>query len=131
ARYRLGRRDLVQGPLIAEYEAAFAREVGVRDAVSFASGRVAFYGLLRALCVGPGDEVLLQVPTHVVVVNAIRYTGARPVFVDCSSDTYNIDLGLAERRLTPRAKVLLLQHTFGIPVDMDAALELARRRNVL
>jgi perosamine synthetase len=121
----------VEGPLIAEYEAAFAREVGVRDAISFASGRVAFYELLRALHVGPGDEVLLQVPTHVVVVNAVRYTGARPVFVDCRLDTYNIDLEQAELRMTSRTKVLLLQHTFGIPVDMDAALELARRRSVL
>jgi perosamine synthetase len=130
-KYLLGRRDLVRGPSIGDYEQAFAHEVGVRYAVSFATGRVALYGLLRALRVGPGDDVLLQVPTHVVVVNAIRYTGARPVFVDCRSDTYNIDLELAERRMTSRAKVLILQHTFGIPVDMDAALELARRRNVL
>ena len=131
ARYLFSRRNLVQGPLIAEYENAFAREVGVRHAISFASGRVAFYGLLSALRVGPGDEVLLQVPTHVVVVNAVRYTGARPVFVDCRLDTYTIDLEQAERRITSRTRVLLLQHTFGIPVDMDAALELARRRNVL
>ena len=130
ARYLLARRDLVQGSRLAEYEQAFAREVGVRHAVSFASGRVALYELLQALKVGPGDEVLLQVPTHVVVVNAVRYTGALPVFVDCSVDTYNIDLEEAEQRVTPRTKVLLLQHTFGIPVDMDAALDLARRTNV-
>jgi perosamine synthetase len=131
AKHLLGGRDLVQGPAIAEYEQAFAREVGVRHAVSFATGRVALYGLLRALRVEPGDEVVLQVPTHVVVVNAIRYTGARPVFVDCTADTYNIDLELAEQRMTSRAKVLLLQHTFGVPVDIDAALALARRRNVV
>jgi perosamine synthetase len=70
------------------------------------------------------------VPTHVVVVNAVRYTGARPVFVDCSLDTYNIDLEQAESRASARTKVLVLQHTFGVPTDMDAALELARRRHL-
>jgi dTDP-4-amino-4,6-dideoxygalactose transaminase len=69
--------------------------------------------------------VLLQVPTHVVVSNAIRYTGARPVYVDCRLDSYNMDLEQAERLSSPRTKVLILQHTFGIPADLDAALALA------
>jgi dTDP-4-amino-4,6-dideoxygalactose transaminase len=77
--------------------------------------------------VGAGDEVLLQVPTHIVVANAVRFAGARPVYVDCRLDSYNIDLEQAERRITPRTRVLLLQHTFGIPVELDAALDLARR----
>jgi perosamine synthetase len=124
------RRELVRGPAIAEYEREFARRIDVEHAISFASGRVALYALLRALGVGSGDEVLLQLPTHVVVVNAIRYTGARPVFVDCDPSTFNIDLADAERRATTRARVLLLQHTFGIPVDMDAAHALARRRGL-
>ncbi|HEY3183228.1 MAG TPA: aminotransferase class I/II-fold pyridoxal phosphate-dependent enzyme [Gaiellaceae bacterium] len=125
------RRELVRGPAIAEYEREFARRIDVGHAISFASGRVALYALLRALGVGSGDEVLLQLPTHVVVVNAVRYTGARPIFVDCDPSTFNIDLADADRRATPRAKVLLLQHTFGIPVDMDAAQALARRRGLI
>lgn len=118
---------LVKGPTITEYEEAFARMIGVRHAYSFASGRLGLYGLLKILGVGHGDEVLVQVPTHVVVPNAIRYTGARPVYVDCCPSTYNMNLEEAERRVTPATKVLLLQHTFGIPVDMDAARELADR----
>jgi perosamine synthetase len=130
ARHLLSGSNLIEGPTIQEYEDAFAREVGVRFAISFASGRVAFYALLRALGIGDGDEILLQVPTHVVVPNAIRYSGARPVYVDCCLDTFNIDLREAERRITPRTKILLLQHTFGIPVDIDAALDIARRRGI-
>jgi dTDP-4-amino-4,6-dideoxygalactose transaminase len=130
-RYLLSGRGLIDGPAIAEYEAEFARTTGARFACSFWAGRVGLYALLLGLGVGREDEVLLQVPTHVVVANAIRYAGARPVYVDCRLDSYNIDLEQAELRVTSRTKVLLLQHTFGNPVDIDAALELAARRNLV
>src|SRR5438445_6707929 len=103
-RYWLTPARLVRGAKIGEYEEAFARAVGVKYAISFNSARVGLYGLLRALGVGEGAEVLLSVPTHIVVANAIRYTGARPVYVDCRLDDYKIDLGVAERRITPRAR---------------------------
>jgi perosamine synthetase len=116
---------LVDGPAIAEYERAFARHVGVRYAYSFSAGRVGLYGLLRVLGIGDGDEVLVQVPTHIVVPNAIRYTGARPVYVDCRLEDYNMDLEQAERRITSRTKALVLQHTFGIPADLSKAVAMA------
>jgi len=130
-RYLLRPDQLVQGAKVEEYERAFAGTVGVKYAISFGSGRVGLSGLLRALGVGAGAEVLLSVPTHIVVANAIRYTGARPVYVDCRLEDYNLDLGDAERRITARSRVLLLQHTFGIPVEMDAALAFARRHNLV
>jgi dTDP-4-amino-4,6-dideoxygalactose transaminase len=130
-RYLFNRRSLIRGPAIEQYEKAFALKTGVRHAFSFSCGRVGLYGLLRILGVEEGDEVLLQVPTHIVVANAIRYVGARPVFVDCTLDTYNMDLEAAEKKITQRTKVLLIQHTFGIPVDMEAALALARRHGLV
>src|SRR2546427_4584405 len=130
-RYLLTPAQLVQGATIEEYEQAFAGTVGVKYAISFGSGRICLYGLLRALGVGEGAEVLLSVPTHIVVANAIRYTGARPVYVDCRLEDYNIDFAEAERRITPRSRVLLLQHTFGVPVEMDSALAFARRHNLV
>src|SRR3989475_11425227 len=128
----LGRpAQLVQGVKIKEYEDAFAATVGVKYAIGFASGRVSLYGLLRALGIDDGAEVLPSGPNHIGVAKAIRYPGARPVYVDCRLEDYNIDLVDAERRITPRTRVLLLQHTFGIPVDMDAALAFARRHNLV
>ncbi|HEY3108108.1 MAG TPA: aminotransferase class I/II-fold pyridoxal phosphate-dependent enzyme [Chloroflexota bacterium] len=128
--YLVDPRRAARGPSILEYERAFAHEIGVRYAYSFWAGRVGLYGLLRALGVGSGDEVLLQVPTHVVVANAIRYAAARPVYVDCRLDSYNMDLEQAERQITPRTRALVLQHTFGIPADIDAVLDLARRHRL-
>ena len=121
---------LLRGPAIRRYEAAFARRIGVRYAYSFSAGRVGFYALLRALDVGPGDEVLLQVPTHIVVPNAIRYTGAQPVYVDCRLQDYNMDLELAQKKISSRTKALVLQHTFGIPADLEKALTIAREHGI-
>ncbi|HEX9070194.1 MAG TPA: aminotransferase class I/II-fold pyridoxal phosphate-dependent enzyme, partial [Ktedonobacterales bacterium] len=109
---------LVRGPAIADYERAFARCTDTRWAFSFANGRVGLYGILQALGVGPGDEVLLQAPTHIVVANAVRYLGAVPVYVDCDPISYNMDFAQAERLVTARARVLLVQHTFGVPADL-------------
>jgi perosamine synthetase len=129
-RHLLDRRSLVEGPAIEEYERAVARQIGVAHACSFATGRVGLFGILKSLGIGEGDEVLLQAPTHIVVPNAIRYTSARPVFVDCTLDSYTMDLDDAERRVTPRTRAIVLQHTFGIPADIDRALELARRHDL-
>jgi perosamine synthetase len=126
-RYLSDPRKLIRGPAVASYEQAFAQQVGVRYAYSFSAGRVGLYCLLRAMRIGAGDEVLLQVPTHMVVANAVRYAGARPVYADCRLDTYGMDLDEAERLVTPRTKALIIQHTFGIPTDLDAALDLASR----
>ncbi len=128
--YLVHPRQLVEGEAISEFERSFAQYIGVRYAYSFCHGRVGLYGLLQGLEIGPGDEVLLQVPTHIVVANAIRYTGARPVYVDCRLDNYNIDLEQAEQHITSRTKALVLQHTFGMPADLDAALSLARRHSL-
>ena len=128
-RYLFSRR-LIRGAAIAEYEREFAARVGVRYGFTFAAGRVGLYGVLRALGIGAGDEVLLQVPTHIVVANAIRYTDAQPVYVDCDPESYTIDVEDLERRITPRTKALVLQHTFGIPADLDEVLAVVRRNKL-
>jgi dTDP-4-amino-4,6-dideoxygalactose transaminase len=121
---------LVDGIEVDRYERAFASHVGVRHGISLASGRVGLYAILRSLGIGGGDEVLIQVPTHIVVANAIRYTGARPVYVDCRAGSSEIDLDHAERVVTARTRAIVVQHTYGIPVDLDRALEFAGRHDL-
>src|SRR5262249_29680604 len=118
---------LVEGPDIQTLERAFAAAVGARHAISFAAGRGGLYGILQCLGIGAGNEVLVQAPTHIVVANAIRYTGARPVYADCEHATYNIDLDTVEERISERTRALVLQHTFGIPVDIGRASAIADR----
>ncbi len=123
---------LADGPVIEEYEKAFAAQVGTSHGISFLNARVGLYAILRSLGIGEGDDVLIQVPTHIVVANAIRYTGARPVYVDCCAESYNLDFEHAARVCAEsNAKALLLQHTYGIPVDMDAAQAFADEHGIV
>lgn len=96
----------------------------------FFRGRVAFYSLLRALDLQPGDEVLVPAFTCIAVPSPILGMRARPVYVDIDPATYNIDPDELERHITPRTKVILAQHTFGIPCDMDPIMTVARRHRL-
>jgi dTDP-4-amino-4,6-dideoxygalactose transaminase len=126
-KYITNSSQVVDGPEIQKYEQLFARQVGVRYAYSFSSGRVALFALLRSINLREGEEVILQVPTHIVVANAIRYAGGIPVYVDCEINTFNMNLDLIKKKITPKTRVLLIQHTFGIPANMDTAIDLARK----
>lgn len=121
---------LVDGEATARWERAFAGRAGVRHARSFATGRVSLLAILRALGVGAGDEVLVQAPTHIVVANAIVRSGARAVFVDCLPHNWNIDPLAAARSVTPRTKALVLQHSYGIPADLDCIREITERHRI-
>ncbi|MBI1881402.1 MAG: DegT/DnrJ/EryC1/StrS family aminotransferase [Chloroflexi bacterium] len=131
ARLGWNKTALVEGPHLAQYEQAFADYLGVERAVSFGAARVALNALLKAMDIGPGDEVILPAYTCVVVPNAIRYIGARPVYVDIDSETYNLSVETVAPKITERTKAILAQHTFGLPVDLDPLLELARQHKIM
>jgi len=115
---------------VQQFEQAFARWVGVRRAFAFWKGRVALYTILRALGIGEDDEVVLPGYTCVMDVNPVKYLGARPVYVDIDPTTYNLDVRRVEEKLTPRTRVLIAQHTYGYPCDMDALQAIAARRGI-
>ena len=115
---------------VRQFEQAFAKWVGVKHAFALWKGRVALYAILRALGIGEGDEVILPGYTCVVAVNPIKYLGARPVYVDIEPATCNIDPDLIEAKITPRTRLIVAQHTYGYPAEMDAILDIAGRHGL-
>src|SRR3989338_776448 len=96
---------------------------------TFDSGRSALYFALKACRVGEDDEVIVQAYTCLVVVNAIRWTGAEPVFVDIRTD-YTMNPEDARKKITEKTKVLIIQHTFGTPADLESLVQLGKEKNV-
>jgi len=121
---------MFQGESIRKFEVAFAKYIGVRFAIATSSGTISLYLCLKALGIEKGDEVLLPAYTVPEVVAMILYCGARPVFVDISPITYNIDSSLVEEKISPRTKVLLLTHIYGQPCDIDSFLEIAAKHGL-
>ncbi len=96
----------------------------------FLKGRVALYAILKAIKINQGDEIILPGFTCIVVPNAITYLGARPIYVDINPETYNIDPQKIEEKITEKTKAIVVQHTFGIPAEMDAINDIAKRYNL-
>lgn len=113
-----------------EFESAFAAQIGTGECVSFAAGRMAFYALMQALGIGAGDEVILTGFTCSVMANAVWRTGATPVYADIASDTFGTDPSDVARKLTPRTRMIVAQHSFGIPCEIDELATLARSRGI-
>jgi len=127
----LGSTWLTMGEVTAAFEAAFARYVDSPHAVATSSGTAALH--IAAVLAGlrPGDEVLTPALTFVASVNAIVYTGARPVFVDVRSlDDWSIDPSDARRKVTERTRALVPVHYGGYLCDMAPIMELARERGL-
>lgn len=121
----------VLGPEVTAFEQEFARFLGVQHALGLASGTDAIHLGLRALGVGPGDEVVTTPHTAVATVAAIEQCGAVPVFADIDPDTFTMDPKAVERVLTVRTRALVPVHLFGHPVDLQPLLELAAARSLL
>ncbi len=117
------------GPYVARLEKAFADRHGTEHGVACASGTAALILALRALGIGPGDEVIVPEFTMVISAWAVTYTGATPVFVDCHDDL-TIDTSLIEEKITPRTKAIMPVHVYGRSCDMHKIMELAYEYNL-
>jgi perosamine synthetase len=102
----------------------------VAHGVSAVNGTAALHLAFAALGIGPGDEVIVPTLTYIASVNAIAYTGAKPVFVDSDPACWNLDPDQIERAITPRTRAIEVVHLYGHPADMDPILEIAARHNL-
>ena len=121
----LSRGDYVLGEEVQTFERRFAEFCGVRDAVGVANGTDALMLALRALGIGPGDEVITAPNSFVATAACIALLGARPVFVDVRSDM-NMDPDLIEQAVTPCTRAILPVHLAGKCADMGPILEIAK-----
>ncbi|MFD5030353.1 DegT/DnrJ/EryC1/StrS family aminotransferase [Streptomyces sp. NPDC058405] len=118
-----------QGPYVRRFEEEFARYNGVAHGVACSSGTTALTLALRALGIGPGDEVIVPEFTMIASAWAVTYVGATPVFVDCGDDL-NIDVSLIEEKITARTKVIMPVHIYGRRCDMDQIMDIAYEYNL-
>ncbi len=121
-KWRTGRSTIQAEALIKKY-------FDTDKALLLDSGRTALYFALKSLGVGKGDEVLVQAYTCVVVINAIKWTGAKPVFVDIGND-FCMDPEDLTRKISKNSKVVIIQHTFGKPADVERIIEIAKEGEI-
>ena len=121
---------ITQGPRVAEFERAFATYTEAAHAVAVSSCTTALHLALKVLGVGHGDEVIAPSHTFIATTNAIRYCGARPVFVDIDPVSLNIDPRLISAAVTPRTKAIMVVHQVGRPADLEAISTMARQHGI-
>ncbi len=120
--------ELSQAP--AKLKKALEKIFPGQQSFLFSSGRSSLYYSLMSLGLSSGDEVILQAFTCVAVPNAITWAGFTPVFVDIGP-SFNLDPQDLQRKITPKTKAIIVQHTFGIPADMEKINEIAQKHNLL
>ncbi len=121
---------VTQGPEVKAFEEEFAEFVSSPHGCAVSSCTAALHLALLAAGVGPGDEVIVPSLTFIATANAIRYCGGIPVFIDILPATYNLDPALLEGAITEKTKAILAVHQMGMPCDLNAILEIARRRSL-
>lgn len=109
------------------FEAAFAAFCDVKHCIGVGNGLDALMLILKALDIGPGDEVLVPSNTFIATALAVTHTGAKPVFVEPDIHTYNMDPGRIEEKITAATKAVMLVHLYGQPCDMDPIMAVAER----
>jgi dTDP-4-amino-4,6-dideoxygalactose transaminase len=120
----------IGGNEVSAFEAAFAAYQGTRRCVGTSSGTGAIFLALKALGVGPGDEIVTTAHTFIATVEPIEMLGAKTVLVDIDLETYNVDPAKLEAVITPHTKALLPVHLYGQLAPMDIIMEIARRHHL-
>jgi perosamine synthetase len=130
-RHALNSQNLccIDGQMVSSFEREFAYAYGVPYAVASTSGTAAIHVALGALDLNPGDEVITAPITDMGTIIPILYQNCIPVFADID-ESYNMDPADVERKITPRTRAIIVVHLFGNPCQMDAMVDIARRRGI-
>lgn len=120
----------ILGPEVESLEVEFASFIGAKFAIGVANATDALSIVLRALDIGPGDEVITVSMTAVATVAAIRMVGATPVLVDVESDFYTISPSLIDAAISPRTRAVIPVHLYGQPADLKSIVEVCSRRGI-
>lgn len=119
-----------KGKYISEFESKFSKYIDVKYATAVANGTVAIHLALIALGIGPDDEVIVPTFTYIASVNAIAYTGAKPVFVDSLESTWQVDPADIRKRITPKTRAIMAVHLYGYPCEMDELVKICKEHNL-
>lgn len=118
------------GPKVVEFENAFAKYCGTKEAVACSNGTAGLHLLVASMNIGPGDEVVTTPFSFVSSANCALLAGAKATFADIDPATWNIDPGKIEEAITPQTKALIPVDVFGVVPEMDAINEVARSHNL-
>lgn len=118
------------GRFIDEFQKKFAEFCEVKYALACSNGTVTLHLAMVALGIGPGDEVIMPTLTYIATANAVRYCGAKPVFVDSDPLTWNIDPARIEAAVTSRTKAIIPVDLYGLACDMTAIMDIAQRHHL-
>jgi perosamine synthetase len=118
---------LVHGPKAKEFEEAFKKFTGAKDAITVSSCTAGMHLFYFSLNIGKGDEVIIPAQTHVATAHAVELTGAKPIFVDSQYPTGNINIDLIEKKISKKTKAITVVHYLGNPVDMNKLKLLAKK----
>ena len=120
----------INGPVVEDFAKAFGDYIGTQSCIACNSGTDALYLALRALNIGPGDEVVTSPFTFIATTEVVSAVGATPVFVDIDLETFNLNLEQLAAAITPRTKAIMPVHLFGRPVAMDSVMAIAQAQNI-
>lgn len=118
------------GPFVEEFEKAFSTFCNVKHTIGVSNGTTALHLAMLALGIGAGDEVIIPANTFIATAWGVSHAGATPVYVDCTADTWEIDITKIEEKITPKTKAIIGVHLYGQPFDIDAVAAICKKHNL-
>lgn len=119
-----------EGPFVKDFEEKFSTKVGRKYGIAVCNGTAALDAVVTALDLKDGDEVIMPTFTIISSINQLIRNGAKPVLVDSDPNTWNMDVTEIEKKITSKTKAIMIVHIYGLPVDMDPIIDLAKKYNL-